>query len=526
MLINGNVQDREYAKYLDRVDRRLQNALLDGPVFTTNLDLWDAYLDSFPDAATRQHHNCRCCRKFIQKYGGLVRITDSGKLVSAVWDVADAYDDYEATARQLASYVASFAEVTGVFYTADDVVGTPQTNEWCHLHATIPSKVKLKGYKTAYQVWAEKVQDMEILGRALGEYSADVVDQAVTLLEANALTRAEKVIGPAKFFLECQRIAKKYKGSARKNRIWREVATAGAGFCHIKSTMIGTLLDDLQSGLSFDDAKAKFEAKMAPLQYQRPQAAPKAGNIRQGEKLVQQLGLERSFERRFADVDEVTKIWSPTSSTSGATGVFAGIKPKATTKKSTVLAVTTSTKKITFDKFRREVLPSATEITLKVPRGKAPFTALTTAVHADAPLLFQWSNPFSWYLYVNGSEAKDWNLTPGSWVTVTAITENPVHWNEGYIIQNFPQAAVFLLEGARDVSRYTSLALFPETLRSDLHQIRSTMEAFSQNGALQNRATATACGISGSANAKQDWNLEIRATVNGQTLQYVIDRWD
>jgi hypothetical protein len=69
--------------------------------------------------------------------------------------------------------------------------------------------------------------------------------------------------------------------------------------------MIGTLLEDIHVGLPFDDFKAKFAAKMHPLQYQRPQAAPKVGAIAQAEKLVEQLGIVRSLKRRFARLDDL-----------------------------------------------------------------------------------------------------------------------------------------------------------------------------------------------------------------------------
>lgn len=53
--------------------------------------------------------------------------------------------------------------------------------------------------------------------------------------------------------------------------------------------MIGTLLDDIASGMSFDSVSRRFAEKMHPLQYQRPQAAPSAGNIAQAEKIVEKL---------------------------------------------------------------------------------------------------------------------------------------------------------------------------------------------------------------------------------------------
>ncbi len=78
--------------------------------------------------------------------------------------------------------------------------------------------------------------------------------------------------------------------------------------------MIGTLLEDLTAGLPFAQIKAKFDAKMDALNYQRPAAAPAAGNIARAEKIIAKLKTEGSLDRRFARLDEIQKLWVPASS--------------------------------------------------------------------------------------------------------------------------------------------------------------------------------------------------------------------
>ena len=74
--------------------------------------------------------------------------------------------------------------------------------------------------------------------------------------------------------------------------------------------MIGTLLEDLATGMDFATVSARFAAKMHPLKYLRPQAAPRAGNIADAEKIVAKLGIARSLERRFARIDEIETLWT------------------------------------------------------------------------------------------------------------------------------------------------------------------------------------------------------------------------
>lgn len=71
-------------------------------------------------------------------------------------------------------------------------------------------------------------------------------------------------------------------------------------------------------------------------------------------------------------------------------------------------------------------------------------------------------------------------------------------------------------------------ALFLEVLKSELHEIRSTIEAYSRNSVLGGYEDASACGI----RLKKDnsslsrWNAKFKVTTEtGQTI-YRLDRWD
>ena len=72
--------DSEYNDYLATLS--LPNEAL----FTTGIDLWPIYLDSFADPIERQYHNCHACRQFIQRFGTLVAVnSETGVIRSAVW---------------------------------------------------------------------------------------------------------------------------------------------------------------------------------------------------------------------------------------------------------------------------------------------------------------------------------------------------------------------------------------------------------------------------------------------------------
>lgn len=505
-----------YDAMLSEMDERFAS-LGNVPLFTTDVDgqaLWDAYLSAFPENE-RQLHNCSACRHFIRRFGGLVTLDEQGKTTPAIWHGDLAATGLEASIATMRGMVAK-AKVNGVFLSSEPVFGQPVTGEWTHFHV-YPHRDMVHKSKvlTAFQAMAEKREDHTNVMRALQEFPPPLVEQALAVLKSEALYRSEKVMGPAQWLADLHTACAK---ANRSNVVWRAVATAPDGFCHPRSSMIGTLLEDLQSGMAFEVVARRFKDKMRPDLYQRPQAAPSLGTIQQAEKLVEQLGLAPSLERRFARLDEIETVWRPEPEAPKPGGVFGHLKAKdAPESKQVNLPV----QSITWVKFARDVLPTAKSIDVLAPHHGG-YMALVTATNPDAPPLLQWDrdeqrNPFSHYMWVNGSSAEQWGLRGGSWVKVTAITHHPSTWYGGKLLNN-ANYSMFILDGCRD-SRDGGLALFPETLKSELHSVRSVIEAHSRSGKLTGREEALACGLA--------HDIRCRVTsANGIVGNYRLDRWE
>lgn len=526
----GNHEDHEYDAYLTRLSARFSAATQNGaePLFTTDAykrhdtALWDAYLNSFP-AEQRQFHNCGCCRHFIQRFGTLVTIKD-GRTTPAVWDVDDAPDLYKPAVEALARLVRS-AKVTGIFLSEETALGQPVTGVWRHFAVLNPNVFK-RTVKTAKQTMAERREDFGTVARALSEITPTVLQQAVTLLKTEQLWRSEKVLGGAEWLLKASEERRSLTGPLRDNALWRAIALAPAGFCHPRSSMIGTLIEDIEAGLPFDDVRRKFAAKLNPTIYQRPQAAPSAGNIAQAEKLVEQLGVGPSLVRRFARLEEVESIWLPTPDpeAAGAEGVFGHLKPKGV-EVPPAMAIPAQT--MTWEKFARTVLPEAKSIELAAPHV-GNYVALVTAQNPDAPPILQWDsldnrNPVSHYVYNGGSRSSDWGV--GGWTPITAISLSPASWR-GRKLTHQGEAVMFLLKGCRD-SRNAGggNAIFPENLKAEFHAIRSTVEAYSKTAKLLGLEEATACGVMASKGQAFGVHLRVRAA-NNVVAEYKLDRWD
>ncbi|MEI2691516.1 MAG: hypothetical protein V9H69_18170 [Anaerolineae bacterium] len=286
---DGNHDDDGYNDFLARLNARFLANCAGGaqPLFTTDVSgLWDAYLGSFTDPDIRQYHNCHACRQFIERFGGLVTIGDDGILAPAIWHVDDAPEDYKPAVAAMAIKVCR-AKVTGVFLASSPVWGTPETGVWRHFVVQPAANMVFKrATQTAGQAMAEKREDFRTVMAALGEITQIHLEMALALLKTDALYRSEKVLGQAEWLHALHGARDAVHGPRKANVVWRAVATAPAGFCHPRSSMIGTLLEDIAAGMRFEEVASRFAAKMHPLRYQRPQAAPTAGAIAAAEKTV------------------------------------------------------------------------------------------------------------------------------------------------------------------------------------------------------------------------------------------------
>lgn len=520
-------EDDRYHEFLANVQRHFDATLAASPhLFTTNVTgLWAAYLDNAP-TGTRQSRNCNCCRHFIERFGGLVTISDiTGKISSAVWP-ENAPPKYSKAAKAMAKLVEK-ARVTGVFRASEATWGSPVTGKWNHIAVRPLANVRWKSrLTTASQEMASKLEEFGMIQRGLAEFSIETALQAHAILTSEALYRSEKVGGVGRWFAGLHEALAGNRPQTQENLLWLAVAKAPAGFCHVKSSMIGTLLEDIQSGLSFEVVKRKFGEKMNPLQYQRPQAPPTAGNAAEADKIIKTLEAEGALGRRFARLDDIEALWTPTErakpKTASPRGLFGHLVPKASATAPT--ASNAPAQVMTWTKFMAIVLPTAEEIEFLVPQGNQPYTAMVTAKNPDAPNLLQWDNTVSHYMYSSGSLPAHWNLTGSLWRRVTAVSLRSWMWNPSKSFDHHGAGVVFVLEGCRDLNYVRSGGMFPEQMKFEYHSVRKTLEAYFNNAVIEGKDKAEACGISLVKGAP--WNYTFRVTSGGVSRLYKLDRWD
>ncbi|MEP7124866.1 MAG: hypothetical protein ABJE95_28315 [Byssovorax sp.] len=534
----SNESDATYEALLASVRARFKSLTtpVDGKISlfsTTAPDLFDAYLEGLAPEH-RQQSTCATCRRFITRFGSLVIVTPEGKTAPVLWDAMSAQGHYGGGIRALAEAVSK-APIQGVFLSEEATWGAPKTGRWSHLAVTPdPALIFNPGLvKTTSQIVAEKLQDHETLGRGLDEFPLELVRNAHSLLTTGALPQSEKCVGVAKWLLELHKARKGAKSQrARENLTWLAVAAAPPGFCHVRSTMIGTLLEDLRAEMPFAQIKERFAAKLDPLLYQRAQVAPSAGNIAQAEKIIAKLRAEGALERRFAKLADIKTVWRPTSAKAGSSpakkGVFSHLITAA--KPAAKGQIESPPITITWDKFSKTVLPTAERIEYLVPDSKQAYLGMVTAKNPDATPIVQWDfederNPVTCYVYHGGSTPARWNLKAGAHHPVTAVALAPSMWSARRTFSHQTQTVTFVLEKCWDTEYTTGASFFPSLLKTEFHEIRATMEAYAKDAVVAGREEAEACGICLSRGGT--WYLTFRVTgKDGERTSYTLDRWD
>jgi hypothetical protein len=402
--------NRHVGAHLAEVLRRAPDA-----IFSARLEpsesLFALFLDNLPPEH-RRSHDCSCCRSFFKRYAAAVVVNERGVTSSALFG-QDAPGIYGQAFEYLRIRLAD-AEVGGVIKDAATTWGTPQTGTWTHF--AVPAPVAARDVPRGLTPGQHRAALRE-LNRTFAvaintTWTRDTLERGLALLRSGTLYRGDRFVPQAEFLLRVKAEQEAVRGSRkRKNLLWAEVVKAPAGFATPRSTALGTLLDDVQTGLPQDQIKRKFDAMLAPENFRRVQTAPTASALQQAERLVEQMGLAPALARRYARLDELPLRWRPEqtqkyvvlrkTSSEASGGVFAGVTPRGGAAPATpdmrLPPVT-----MTWEKFSRTVLPEAVALQALVPPSSARFAALVTAADPAATPLLLWDrpearNPVSWY---------------------------------------------------------------------------------------------------------------------------------
>lgn len=526
--------ERDYGVFLqkarDRVAALLYNddASKKRPVFVKlPLDkdrVFNSFLKALPERH-RQHHNCNTCRSFFRHYGGLGTILDDGNFVPLLWDSVSAPAFYKASVQ--ACIKAMKDAPVSPFYAADIRLGTPLTPPWQHLAVTLPPQYQYRHtLRSPHQEQALRVQAYTDLLAFLPVLTQPHLARAHELLKLQVLPRSEAYLEPLAWLEARLTDYHRLAGNRRNQLLLREVVTAPEAFLHIKGGMLGVLIQEVQANTPTPVLVKKWKTMTDPMQYQRPQALPGAGNVAAAENIIEKLGLKPSLQRKFASFEDIEPflIWrAQYRHTTLKVGVFADTPTKQGRQAVPAQSSPVSAGKITLTRFLDVVVPNLVELRLRVPRYGA-FVGVMTAAIPDSPPLLKWDREearqqWSWFYFNPQSSAYDWCLDDGVWLPVPGLLKTPPEKTVGQI---------FFLLGPLMTLRQTKKGscLFPEHMRPELREVRATIEAYSHTCVVASGGDANGYGMSlDPARGEYSPSIEIEAvTGTGTATRYIIDR--
>ena len=531
----------DFDAFVLRINERF-NALT-GPIFETDATgLYEAYLSGFPEGTARQYHSCNCCKQFIERFGSLAVVEDTGMLVSAIWDGVNVPDHYKVAIAKMAHTVRR-AKLTKPFLSAERQYGqfasgaNGDGNLWTHF-AIKPAAARVyrgPATVTAFAAASLKREELGSVLQAMSEYSKETCDTALRLLKNDQLGNSDAVLGQAQFLVDLHAITA--PNALGRNLVARAVAAAPSGFCHPRASMIATLLDDIQAGKTFEQAQARWNAKMHPLAYQRPTAAPSAGAIKAAEEAFVKLGAASALRRRYATTADIQELlWAaapPDMTAQPAGGIFSSVKAKGVDAKPMSMRAPAIT--ITWDKFARTVLVDADKIELWADHNLMNLVTFTAAADPDSVPMLQWDsadrrNTVSFFGYSSmheaGSQPHSFDLQASKFYEITGITPHPHQWRGG-VFEHQGAGVILLIDGARD-TRHASKqsAIFPSNLRAEYHGMRQVIERFSAANTLEGFDGEHLCGLCITSGFKGGRHTLLRVTTGGVATEYKIDRWD
>ena len=505
--------------------------------FSKGVTLSDYYLSLIAEDK-RSHYQCRTCANFINKYGLMVSIDEIGNRGVIGWDLSvDLIPALFCNIHNEFIRLCMTEKIEGplVFDPNEEYLGKNEKGGFHHMHIHIPPFAKVQQLQL---LQAERFRNIEVLR---DEYSYTLglisVIAETTLNKARRFIVNKQVNQAEKFIFQIETLVQMKMAmsglnvpdkTTQQSRLWKLFVERYTVFSGFKNTVVGEFLSDLENEREVGDIEAikRFNFKVRPDTYMRPEAPPTDDLVDQATKLIEELGLEKSFERRHATLKDIQKFitWKPEKieKVVPTKGLFDKLKNNDSQKATDINLPVLVT--MTYEKFKEKIIPTAVSIKF-TPGNFAGFCNLVTAVHEDAKPILRYDkeenrNPVSILTYRNHNALRTelWNLKSGTEVEVIAVMPIITNYNTGE-----SNADIFILKDCYD-NRTLGLGLFPEIVLSALYPVRKVIEQFSNTTDLTETEEKGIAGLALSRDIKECNYLFKVKDKDGVVKTILIDR--
>ena len=363
--------------------------------------VWDKYLYSFPKGTNpiyleRTEHDCNCCKGFIRRIGNVVAVID-GKLVS-VWDV-EVGGTYQIVADALSEMIKK-STIKDIFMIDEPKAGAEQTHQmledgkvktWNHFFCEIPAKF------VTQEVATKKGETKSIQGvfkRGLDEIDIAAAEVTLDLINQNSLYRGTEFKPLVTKFIDTKVIYAELSSPDKTIYTW---VNWKSPINKLRNSSIGKLLQDITDGVELNGAVASFEKMVAPENYKRTSAPVTKGMVEKAVKVIDELGIGDSLQRRYAVSDDlsVNNVLFVDRSTSLADKESLGALLMTGVK--TAKQSYDDVEEIKIDDFLNKVLPNVDSIEVLMKNSNVGnLVSLVAPADSEAPNILKWANNFSW----------------------------------------------------------------------------------------------------------------------------------
>lgn len=433
---------REFKKQLqDHFKEMTKDTLQLFEVAVDKDELWNLYLDSFPEGTNkiyreRREYDCSCCRHFIKTIGNVVTIKNNQ--VHTIWEFQTGSSTFQPVVDALDSYIKSHA-VSDVYISKLKSIGTDHSHEeidgkinvYEHFFLTLPDKLVEKSYRSIGDIKGSFRDVRNVFKRSLDEISQEAIETVLELVMQNSLYKGEEWKGVLTEFLKYKKDYEKVPEDERENYAWEKSVTAGAVIGKIRNHSIGTLLVNISEGMELDLAVRKYEQIVAPANYKRPKAIYTKKMLEEAQKTVEELGYMDSLPRRFAKLDDITVnniLFSNRDAAKRISGnVFEDMAAEATISPKRFSKV----EEIGIEQFVKDVLPTAKELEVYFEnKHRQNMVSLIAPQNPDSPSMFKWNNPFSWAYTGNMTDSDIRENVKSAGGRVDGVLRFSIQWND------------------------------------------------------------------------------------------------
>jgi hypothetical protein len=398
-------------KLIENFNRMTKNAT---HLFEVNVDkdeMWNLYLDSFPEGTNeiyreRREHDCSCCRHFIKTVGNAVIIKDNK--VTTIWDFRTDDSTYQPVLDALANFIKSHV-VSDIYVSKFKKIGTMSNyeemengrmHEWSHFFLELPDKFVDRSGRSEGDIKGGFRDTKNVFKRSLDEISMDALDTVLELIVSNTLYKGEEWKAALTDFRKYKKEYDKLTTEEEKNNYaWEQSVKVGIAIGRIRNHSIGTLLVNVSEGMDLDTAVRKYEVIVAPSNYKRPKEIFTKKMLDDAKKTITELGYMDSLGRRFATLDDITVnniLFSNKDSAKrigGMDDIFGEMEREVASNPKKFSKV----EEIAVDKFVSDVLPTASEVEVYFEnKHTSNMVSLIAPENKNAKTMFKWNNNFGW----------------------------------------------------------------------------------------------------------------------------------